>query len=163
MRTFVREASMLDCLGVFSRLGTDRGQTEIAQAQNIAGPYTPEKLAIMHYGASATTVAFCSMAEPGRALAVAGFIRERAGVLRTWMFATDEAWEDYGTELTMETLKGIEVALETAHRIEAICSDSRPQVHRWYARIGLTKETTLRRYMADGSDAALFVRIRSDQ
>lgn len=160
MKTFVRDATMLDCLGVFARLRTERGLTEIAQAQNIAGPMDTESLAIMHYRASELAVAFCSMAEPGRALAVAGFISQRPGVLRTWMFAVDEAWEDYGAELTQATAEGI--LAQPAHRIEAICSDSRPQVHRWYSRIGLEKETTLRRYMADGSDAALFVRIRSE-
>lgn len=163
MKTFVRSASMLDCLGVVAGLDTPRGETELAQARNIAGPQSNEALAIMHYQSSIASVAFCSMEAPGRALAVAGFMQTRPGVLRTWMFATDLAWDEYGADLTAETAKGIDAAMDSAHRIEAICSDSRPQVHRWYARIGLEKETTLRRYMADGSDAALFVRIRSDQ
>lgn len=160
MKTFVRQATLLDCLGVIASMDTERGQTEIVQAQNIAGPMDLESLALLHYQSSEQSVAFVSMEAPGRAMAVAGFIRSRPGVLRTWMFATDRAWEEYGQELTEATANGIRI--QTAHRIEAVCSDSRPQVHRWYNRIGLEKETTLRAYMADGSDAALFVRIRGD-
>lgn len=164
MTTFVRDASLLDCLGVIAGMTSPREVEEIEQCRQIWGyRATPEKIASNLYFGSLTVVAMASEELPGRALTVAGFQHERPGVFRTWMFALDEAWEKHGADLTAHTARGIEEAGKVAHRIEVICSDSRPQVHRWYSRIGLQKETTLRRYMADGSDAALFVRIRSDQ
>lgn len=159
--TEVRQATLADCVHVLSAMQhTPRGQEELAQARNIMG-FAPdaEKIAMLHFEAS---VGAFSFADGEDVLAVAGFIIQRPGVCRTWMFARDEAWERYGAELTERVRMMLDSTMDVSHRIEAVCSDSRLKVHRWYDRIGLQKETTLTRYMADGSNAALFVRIRGD-
>ena len=160
----IREATLLDILGVLADMDlTQRGQDELAQWRLLSDAYTKDQIAAQMLQQSRFIYAFVDEREPQRALAVAGFIPMRTGVLRTWMLATDAAWELYGLELTKATADGLQHAQETAHRIEAICLNSHHKAHRWYARIGLQKETTLTRYCTDGTDAALFVMTRSEQ
>lgn len=162
--TILREATLLDTLGVMSEMQTTaRGQSELKQACLLDGDYTNEQLAVRLWGCSQAAFAMSVFDQPGRALIVAGFIPQRKGVLRTWMMATDEAWAHYGADVTAYTAKGLQNALDSAHRIEAICLNSHEQAHRWYAKIGLQKEATLTRYCTDGSDAAMFVLTRSEQ
>lgn len=164
VETLIREATLLDVIGVVSQMGlTVRGQNELKQMRLLSDEYTADQLAAQNWGQSRFVYAMTTIESPGRALAVAGFIPQRAGVLRTWMLATDEAWDYHGGDTTAYTAQGLKNALESAHRIEAICLDSHSQAQRWYARIGLRKETTLTRYCTDGSDAALFVITRSEQ
>jgi hypothetical protein len=163
MKTFIRPATLLDILGVMTAMAeTPRGVEELEQARNLGGASIRELAATQLFLDSSAILAMATPEEPYRALAVAGYLPQRFGVLRTWMFATDEAWLDHGFELTQHVADSLNGALSMAHRIETICSDSRLKTHRWYARIGLEKEATLKRYMADGSDAALFVRLRRD-
>jgi RimJ/RimL family protein N-acetyltransferase len=163
VETLLREATLLDTLGVISQMNdTARGQAELKQARLLDGPYTDEQLAVRLWGTSQAAFAMTTFDQPGRALVVAGFIPQRIGVLQTWMLATDEAWEHYGADVTAHTAEGIKKALDRAHRIQAICLNSHEQAHRWYARIGLQKETILTRYCTDGSDAAMFVLTRSE-
>jgi len=164
VETLLREATLLDVLGVISQMNlTPRGQNELKQMRLLSDEYTSDQLASQNWSQSRFVYAMTTVQQPGRALCVAGFIPQRSGVLRTWMMATDEAWDYYGGDVTAYTAQGLKNALETAHRIEAICLNSHSQAHRWYARIGLQKETTLTRYCTDGSDAALFVITRSEQ
>jgi hypothetical protein len=160
---YLREATLLDLLGVILQQGGSFGADEFAQAKLIAGDMSADAMSAMLFQQSAFIYALATEAEPGKALAVGGFLRQRAGVLRSWMFALDEAWELYPDTVTAYAAETLRNALESAHRIEAICLDSRTRVHRWYTQIGLQKETTLTRYCTDGSDAALFVLIRSEQ
>jgi hypothetical protein len=158
----MRHANLLDFLGVLADMDlTMRGQDELAQARRLIDEsLTLDQIAALLFRQSVSTYAFTAAQAPGRALAVGGFIPERSGVLRTWMLATDEAWENYGMTLTTECAGILKEAIKKAHRIEVVCLNSRERTHRWYNRIGLQKEATLARYCTDGSDAALFVLTR---
>jgi len=162
MNTVLRVANLLDILAVLQQQDTPRGVEEMAQAQLLLGGMTPDQMAAMLFQQSSFTYTMTTEAEPARALAVAGFVRQRPGVYRTWMFALDKAWTTHGPEMTEHTAKALRDMLENAHRLEAVCLNSRERVHRWYNRIGLQKESTLTRYCSDGTDAALFVLTRSD-
>jgi hypothetical protein len=162
MNTVIRIANLLDILAVVQQQDTPRGVEEMAQAQLITGGITPDALAADLFLRSSFTYAMTTEDAPAQALAVAGFMFQRPGVYRSWMFALDEAWEKHGTALTEHTAKALRDMLENAHRIEVICLNSRERVHRWYNRIGLQKEATLTRYCSDGTDAALFVLTRSE-
>lgn len=162
MSTVLRTANLLDILAVLQQQDGPRGIEEMAQTQVLNDPATPDHIAAALFQQSAYGFTMTTEDAPARALAVAGFIRQRAGVYRTWMYALEEAWENYAQELTAHVADGLQEMLKRAHRIEAICLDSRPRVHRWYNRIGLQKEATLTRYCTDGTDAALFVLTRSD-
>ena len=163
MSTVLRTASLLDILAVLQQQDGPRGVEEMAQTQVLDDPATPDHIAAALFQQSVWAYAMTAVEAPARALAVAGFIRQRKGVYRTWMYALDEAWEKYAQELTAHVAGGLKDVIGAgAHRIEAICLDSRARVHRWYNRIGLQKEATLTRYCTDGTDAALFVLTRSD-
>lgn len=158
MTTQVRNATLLDILGVLTEMQmTERGQLEIVQSIKLGGPPSIESIAADLWQRSSGIVAMVHMAEPSRALSVAGFIPNSTGGLRTWMFTPDTTWESFALDLTKHTAEGIKAVLETVHRIETYCLDSHERAQRWYARIGLHKETTLANYCTDGSDAALFV------
>jgi len=159
--SFVRPASLLDILGVAAAMcATVRGQNELKHFELLNGPPVDERFVCQLAQYSTANVALVAAKDPGRALVVAGFIPQRPGVLRTWMLATDEAWRNYGSELTTYTEVGIGVQLQKAHRIETICLDSHEQAKAWYPALGLKQEATLAKYCSDGSDAALFVRLR---
>jgi hypothetical protein len=44
-----------------------------------------------------------------------------------------------------------------AHRIETVCLANRRLAQRWYSIIGLEKESTLKGFCIDGSDAVMYV------
>lgn len=159
--TFVRSADFGDALRVVARMrSTERGQLELNCFALLGSPVDEESLSELLQN-SAYTVALATKVAPGRPLVVAGFTPQRTGVFRTWMLATDEAWAEHGRELTTYTEAGIAVRLrDNAHRIETVCPDSHTRAKSWYPRLGLKQEATLAKFCTDGSDAALFVRLR---
>lgn len=165
-RSFVRSATLTDILNVVCRMRTTmRGQNELKIFSLVSGPMVDDRFIAQLSQFSHDTVALVANDDPGRALVVAGFISQRPGVSRTWMLATDEAWEEHGKELTVYTERGIalQLVLGRLHRVETICPDSHSMAKAWYPRLGLEQEATLAKYCTDGSDAALFVRLRGDK
>ncbi len=159
-KSFVRTATLLDMLSVsYAMNSTERGKRELEGFQLLTGVPVNDHFLAQLSQVSFYTVALVTKENPGRALVVAGFLPQRPGVLRTWMLPTDEAWR-YGSELTAYTAAGINARLEENHRIETICPDSHVAAKAWYPKIGLKQESTLAKYCSDGSDAALFVRLR---
>ncbi len=161
-KSFVRTATLLDLLSVVGSMGTtERGKMELHGFSLIAGAPMEDRFLCQLAQFSVGTVALVAKENPGRALVVAGFIPQRPGVLRTWMLPTDEVWRRYGNELTVYTEAGIATQLEkNAHRIETVCPDSHVAAKAWYPKLGLKQESTLAKFCSDGSDAALFVRLR---
>ena len=161
--SFVRSATLLDMLSVADAMRrTMRGQDELKIFSLVAGPAVDERFIAQLFQFSHDAVALVPAEDPNRALVVAGFTHQRPGVSRTWMMATDEAWEKYGRELTTYTERGIALQLAKLHRVETVCPDSHIRAKAWYPRLGLKQEATLAKFCSDGSDAALFVRLRGD-
>lgn len=97
-------------------------------------------------------------------IAVGGFIPQRKGVYRTWFIAPDATWADHAEELT-ESCKGLisgMLADGLAHRIETVTLADRAKARVWYERIGLTFESTQRKYGSGGEDAVMYVAVRGD-
>lgn len=162
-RSFVRTARYADALHVLEAMRkTLRGQDELRAFSLISGDAVDEGFLVRLIQSSHDVVTLAPAGEPRRALAVAGFTAQRPGVSRTWMLATDEAWAEHGAEVTVYTERGISLQLAPGklHRIETVCPDSHRIAKAWYPRLGLKQEATLAKFCSDGSDAALFVRLR---
>jgi hypothetical protein len=159
-KTVVRSATYFDIIDVIAAMRkTERGCYDLNCFALVAGAPSASQLRECSVG----MVALVKREDP-HALAVAGFIPQLPGVLRTWMLATDAAWLEHGAELTWYTYVGIGVQIEQggARRIETVCPDSHTAAKAWYPRLGLKQESTLAKYCTDGSDAALFVRLRGE-
>ncbi len=119
--------------------------------------HTPESLAI---GLSSSTGWIIHNGD--QPLAAAGYTRQRPGVWRTWMAATDLAWEPYGRETTRIVRDNIAKVLSEgiAHRVETVTLADRKRARDWYPKIGLQHESTLRGYGINGEDAVIYVALR---
>jgi hypothetical protein len=97
-------------------------------------------------------------------LAVGGFTRMRPGVARTWMYATSDAWERFGREITVTVRDIVRRMLADGHvhRIETVTLASRFHARQWYETIGLTLESTMPKYCADGQDAVMYVALKQE-
>ncbi len=95
-------------------------------------------------------------------IAVGGFIPQRKGVFRTWFIAPDSAWIEHGEDLTAtckDLISGM-LADGLAHRIETVTLADRAKAQAWYERIGLTFESTQRKYGSGGEDAVMYVALK---
>lgn len=93
--------------------------------------------------------------------AIGGVVEQIPGVYRTWFFAPEYAWQNFGRELT-ETVGALIrqlLADKVARRIETVTLASQSRARTWYEKIGLTYESTLRGYGANGEDAVLYVAV----
>lgn len=151
----LRECTLMDCLMVCCDLRDD----EWGQVVAFGGARDIDALAVnchMQPGAKWTFEA-----GDGKALVVGGFIQHRAGVFSSWFLSSAAAWREHSTEITTMTAERVQYALANgAHRIETVCLASRTRAHRWYEKVGLTKESTLKGYCVDGSDAVLYVALK---
>lgn len=163
-KTVVRVATLRDILDVAAAMrATERGSYDLECFAQVTGSPVDDRFVSQLGQYSMSTVALVEQKLQNVALVVAGFIQQRPGVLRTWMLATAPAWREHGAELTRYTALGIAAQLDYgARRIETICPDSHTAAKAWYPRLGLKQESTLAKYCTDGSDAALFVRLRGD-
>lgn len=98
-------------------------------------------------------------------LAAAGFTMIRPKVYDTWMLATPEVWMHHSKALTKYVDDVMAMMLDTggAHRLQCVALADRLIAHKWYGRIGLAPEGTLRNYGCQGEDAILFSRVRAIQ
>lgn len=99
-------------------------------------------------------------------ICVGGFVPQRPGVWRDFMLTTPIAWEKHWFAVTRTCRRAMNAMFESgqAHRLECIAPAARlayrPQIEDWYKVLGYTREATLWRYLADGSDAVIFSRVR---
>lgn len=98
-------------------------------------------------------------AEAGNARFVAGFSAVRLGVYRTWMLAHYLSWEACGKEMTevVAASIGSMLANDGVRRIETVCLAKNARARRWYDRLGLLYESTMRAYASNGEDAVMYV------
>jgi hypothetical protein len=136
---------------------TNLRSDDYEQFANMYGAHDVDRMINMAFNASGPKWAYVT--DQGEALVVGGFIpgRPGVGVFSTWFFASKAAWVDYPREISEMAAERIKNILETsAHRVETICLASREKARKWYETIGLTYESTLTAYCADGSDAVLY-------
>jgi RimJ/RimL family protein N-acetyltransferase len=76
--------------------------------------------------------------------------------------APETVWEPYGREITEIVKLTIERVLSTglAHRIETVTLADQSRARTWYEKIGLTYESTLRKFGVSGEDAVMYVAVR---
>lgn len=98
-------------------------------------------------------------------IAVGGFVPQRPGVYRDFLLSTPEAWGANWFGLTRICRRMMAAMLENgAHRLECIVPlarvAARPELERWYDSVGYRSEGILWRYLADGTDAKIYSRVK---
>lgn len=117
-----------------------------------------EQLALACHGYPGMKWVFVDGSNP---LAIGGFAPVTPGTFRTWFYAHDGCWMgENGREITRVLHGVIQDALKLAHRIETITLADQEKARAWYPRIGLTYESTLPGYGANGEAAVMYVALR---
>lgn len=154
----LREPTLLDVLGVCLALPED----ERAAYKALTGQeYDPDAVAADLWAMPG--LRWCMADECGLPVVVCGYARMHPGTFRSWYCATSEAWERHGAEvtsLTREIICGV-LAEPGVNRLETIALASRSRARRWYDRIGLTFESTLQGFGAEGEAAVMYVATRN--
>lgn len=154
MSLHLRPLTVLDLLSVCRYIVTD----ELGQEHAFLGQALDSEsraLRTWHFPGPKWAVAD----ESEQAIAAGGFIEKRPGVAESWFLSTSDTWKHADvTDLVKSVKDG--ALVETYHRVETVSLASRERAHRWYARLGMQKEATLKKYCADGQDAVLFVSTR---
>jgi hypothetical protein len=157
MKTIVTETNLIDLLVVCKSLPED----EIEQIEAFTGEeFDVESIAVSTYNMPGPRWT-CRIAETGEPLAIAGYIQVGASIWRSYMLANERAWKEFGGEVTHHVKEVIEnLARGQEHiRLETIALESRERARRWYDRVGLEYESTLRSYGAGGEDAVMYVKV----
>lgn len=153
----LREPTLLDILGVCLALPADEREVYLAMTGE---EFDPDKVAVDLWATPGPN--WCMADEHGRPVVVCGYARARPGVFRSWYLATAEAWEKHGVEVTQHTQDIIRSMLAQggAHRLETLTLASKSRARRWYDRLGLQFESTLKGFGVGGEAAVLYVALR---
>lgn len=152
----IKPLRLLDLIPLCSALSLEERALVVAMTGEM---FDAERVAMAAHAGSAMAWSFES---PSRAVAAGGYLRERPGVFRTWFVAPDSAWYAHGAGLTRAVRDVIHntLAENAAHRIETVTLADRHRARAWYEKIGLSYESTLRGYGANGEDAVMYVALR---
>lgn len=149
-------------LGIdFTDVCKDVTEAERMQYRAFSGePYDSLRVSEMYWRMECRSWALYA---DGRPIVVGGFLEERPGVYRPFCFATRSA---FTPEHIWAVTKAVRAAMDDmlqkgAHRLECLSLSSHACVHRWYRRLGLTLEGTLRGFGAGGEDAVIYSRVRA--
>lgn len=153
----LRDPTLLDVLGVCLTLPQEeRDVYRVMSGQD----FDPDAVAADLWNSGGPR--WCMADEQGRPVVVGGFNRMRPGVFRSWFLATAEAWSQHGAEvtrITQEVIRGM-LAQGEAHRLETVTLASKSRTRRWYDRVGLQFESTLKGFGAGGEAAVMYVALR---
>lgn len=153
----LREPTLLDLLGVCLALPQDEREVY----RTLTGQdYDPDAVAADLWHTAGPN--WCMADEQGRPVVVCGYARMQPGVFRSWYLATADAWEKHGAEVTRITQDIVSGMLKQggAHRLETITLASKSLARRWYARLGLQFESTLKGFGVGGETAVMYVATR---
>lgn len=156
MRTILTEVTIVDLLTVCMSLPED----EIKQIEAFTGnAFDPEQTAVDIF-VSGGMKWTCRVEETGEPLVVAGYSQVGVNVWRSFMLASEHAWEEFGGEVSHHVIEVMAlVAQGKEHiRLETICLSTRKLAQRWYKRIGLTLESKMQSYGVGGEDAVMYVK-----
>lgn len=146
----------------YLRIASDLRGDEIDQIKAFGIDPAPHRIALLSQDFPGPKFTFIDETRNVPPLVTGGFIpHEQPGVYRSWFLASDYAWEHYGREISILTVKCIDHMFESGMtRVETVCLASRKTAHRWYQRaIGMHREPTQARAL-DGRELALFVKER---
>lgn len=149
----LRACNLGDCLYVAALLPEE----ERKQIAAFTGAFDIDATAVSAWRFAGPKWTLVDEEKPFEALVAGGYAPLRPGVYQSWYMATPHAWR-HGAEVTRFTRERIAWMLNNgAHRLETVCLASREQTRRWYERLGLICETTLKAYGVNGEDAVLYV------
>lgn len=155
MKTIITDCSVVDILVV----GRALPQDELDQIKALTGAeFNYEETAVQLMSNAA--VKWCIReAETKEPLAVGGLLQIGPTIWRTWFFANQRAWNEYGRELTVHVARTRKNILDTQDhaRIETVALASREDACRWYEAVGMTHESTMRGYGVNGESAVMYV------
>lgn len=137
----------------------DLRDEEWEQIVQLGGARDIDALITHAYGLPGNKWAFVD--DTDHAIAVGGYIPFSATTYRVWMLPTARGWTTHARSITAMAARQHSFMFDSgAKRIETICLESRAKAHRWYKTIGMHRESTLKSYCIDGSDAAMFVQLK---
>jgi hypothetical protein len=158
MKTELTNTTLVDCLVVAKGLP----QSEIDQIEAFSGrPFSVEEIAMTLMGAGALrwTVIETATREP---LVVGGFVQVGPARWQTFFLANQRAWDEHGSEVTKHAAEMLKKVFEDQEyaRIETFCLAGRQLACDWYEKIGLSYESTMKGYGANGESAVLYTLVK---
>lgn len=154
----LREPTLVDMVVMACRARAD----EIAEYVAVRGqPWDPQAFAAELYGREGLRFGLYDAND--EVIAVAGMAYVAPGIWRAWMLGSDAGWTQHWRAITKYTRRVIDDLLASgeARVIEVSTLASRTGACRWYMRgLGMQYEGTLRGRAANGSDMAVYSRIR---
>lgn len=160
-KTGIRETTLVDVLIVCK----DLPQDEIEQIEAFSGgKFDPEITALQVMSMTGLRWT-CYELKSNEPLVVAGFNRVGTKIWRSFMLASNQAWVEHGTEVTMHCRRAvIDLVRGQQHiRLETMCLASRDKARNWYPSIGLEYESHLPAYGAAGETAVLYVKTQGSK
>lgn len=142
------------------QIARDLPSDEIEQLEKFSAvAFDPEEVALWFWG---TSFKVGCRANDGYPLAVCGFTPIGPGVCRTFFLASNVAWFEHGRELSLHTIHGMNeiIQREGIRRLETLCLASRERAQQWYERLGLSFESRLTAFAANGEDAVMYTMIQ---
>lgn len=155
MKTILTDCNLVDVLFV----GRSLPQEEIEQIEAFSGDkFNIQEIAIQLFNTEHPR--WCiRVEETGEPLVVAGMHQIGSNSWRTWFFATQSAWDDYGREISFHTAKTRKLMMEEQEymRIETVCLATRKLAQEWYTAVGMKYESTMHGYGVNGESAVMYV------
>lgn len=123
------------------------------------GPYDPEAAAVAFWRSGKWALA---VAHPSGEPAAAGGYEEVApGVWQSWMVGTEKGWREMWVDIHRATRFLTETLVDSglARRLQTTALAKRAEARKWYERLGLQYEGTMRGFAAGGEDVAFYGRV----
>ncbi len=156
MKTYLSEQTLADLLIVLKAL--PEGERKVVEAlDGEAFDVDSKALSLASLPGPKYTI---RIKETGEPLVVAGLVQVGTVTWRTWFFANQRAWDEFGREVTIHTAKTRKSLFEGVEhgRIETVTlAKQRPEVFEWYETCGMKYESTMHGYGANGESAVMYV------
>ena len=120
--------------------------------------YDPEAAAVAFWRAGKWALA---VAHPnGEPAAAGGYEQVQPGVWQSWMVGTVKGWDEMWIDIHRATRFLTEALVDSglARRLQTNALAKRTEALKWYGRLGLEYEGTMRGLAANGEDVAFFGR-----
>ncbi len=153
-RSVVRaDLSVLDYLCARAR------PDEIDQFEALTGTkYNPEAAAVGFWSSGPWSIA---VAHPsGEPAAAGGYEEVSPGLWQSWMVGTEKGWDEMWIDIHRATRFLTEKLVDSGvvRRLQTTALAERTEARRWYERLGLHHEGTMRGMAYDGRDVVMYGR-----
>lgn len=156
MKTVLTDQTIADTLIVLRALPED----EVKQLETFSGDeFNIDRLA-MQLGNSGGPKWTIRLKDTGEPLVVAGLFQVGTNIWRTWFFANQRAWDEFGKEVTVHTARQRQQLFKNQEhmRVETVALASRQRkVFEWYEACGMKYESTMHGYGVNGESALMYV------